>query len=68
MSANIKIEPWHRRHALQIACQLPENQGDALAVLEAAQVLVTTFMQSGAPEPAKAPVVALVRPRPDLSA
>jgi len=28
-----KEEPWHRRHAIQLAAQLPDNQEDALIVL-----------------------------------
>jgi len=35
---------WHRRHALQIAMQLPETQQDALLVLEAAKALVLGFL------------------------
>jgi hypothetical protein len=64
----MKIETWHRRHALTIASQLPDGKGDALAVLDCARELVATFLQSDTPEPANAPVVTLVRPRPDLSA
>jgi hypothetical protein len=59
----MKIEPWHRRHALTLASQLPDGHDDALAVLECARELVTAFLQADAPEPVKAPVVALVRPR-----
>lgn len=36
--------PWHRRHALQIAMQLPEDTADALAVLEATRVLVASYL------------------------
>jgi hypothetical protein len=57
----MKIENWHRRQALQIACQLPDGKGDALAVLECVMDLVTTFLQTDAPEPRKAQVVTLVR-------
>jgi hypothetical protein len=35
---------WHRRHAMQIAMQLPEDIQDALLVLEAAIVLVGGFL------------------------
>jgi hypothetical protein len=41
---------------------------DALAVLDCVRELVATFLRSDTPEPAKAPVVALVRSRSDLSA
>jgi hypothetical protein len=64
----MKIEHWHRRHALRIARQLPDGRDDALAVLECARELVTAFLQADAPEPVKAPVVSLIRSRPDLSA
>ncbi len=57
----MKIEQWHRRHALMLASQLPNGPDDALAVLECVRELVTTFVQSDAPEPAKATVVTLVR-------
>jgi hypothetical protein len=30
----VKIERWHRRHALSMAGMLPEGREDALAVLE----------------------------------
>jgi hypothetical protein len=35
-----KEQPWHRRHAIQLAAQLPEGKEDALAVLDAARRLV----------------------------
>lgn len=35
---------WHRRHALAIAAQLPENTADALLVLQAVKELVDTFL------------------------
>jgi hypothetical protein len=59
---------WRRRHALNIAGQLPENVNDALVILDLLRELVVTFLHVDMPEPAKAPVVTLVRPRPDLSA
>jgi hypothetical protein len=56
---------WRRRHALTLASQLPEDNADALAVLDLVRELVVSFLQAdGTPEPAKAPVVTLVRPRP----
>ena len=48
--------------------QLPDGRDDALAVLDCVRELVATFLQSDTPEPAKAPVVTLVRQQPDLSA
>jgi hypothetical protein len=64
----MKIEHWHRRQALCIASQLPDGPDDALAVLDCVRELVATFLQSDTPEPAKAPVVTLIRPRSDLTA
>jgi hypothetical protein len=57
---------WRRRHALNMAGQLPENVTDALVILELLRELVVTFLHVDMPEPAKAPVVTLIRP--DLSA
>jgi hypothetical protein len=59
---------WRRRHALNMAGQLPENVDDALVILDLLRELVVTFLHVDMPEPAKAPVVTLVRPRADLSA
>lgn len=36
--------PWHRRHALLLASQLPENSEDAHLVVEAITELLDTFM------------------------
>jgi hypothetical protein len=38
------IQGWHRRQALVLASQLPDNQHDALMVIEAARELVETFL------------------------
>lgn len=35
---------WHRRQAMVVAGQLPENTADALLVLQAARELVETFL------------------------
>jgi hypothetical protein len=60
---------WRRRHALTLASQLPENNADALVILDLVRELVVNFLQAGVlSEPEKAPVVTLVRSRPDLSA
>ena len=64
----MKIETWHRRHALTLASQLPDGRDDALAVLDCVRELVATFLQSDTPEPAKATIVTLVRDCQDLSA
>jgi hypothetical protein len=39
-----KIEPWHRRHALQLASQLPEKIEDARLVIKATQELLEDFL------------------------
>lgn len=36
----MKEKPWHRRHAIQLAAQLPDKKEDALLVLRAATRLV----------------------------
>lgn len=40
---------WRRRHAIQIAAQLPENPKDAVAVLEYARELVDVFLAKPKP-------------------
>jgi hypothetical protein len=42
-------ENWLRRHAVQIAAQLPEDPNDALAVLELTRSLVETFLKEPQP-------------------
>lgn len=37
-------QAWHRRQALLIGAQLPENPADARLVLEALSELLDTFM------------------------
>jgi hypothetical protein len=64
----MKIEQWHRRQAIVLASQLPDAQSDALAVLDCLSELVTTFLKSDEPEPAKATIFTLVRDCQDLSA
>jgi hypothetical protein len=64
----MKIETWHRRHAITLASQLPDGSDDALAILDCLRVIVLTFLHVDTPEPAKAPVVTLIRSRPDLTA
>jgi hypothetical protein len=36
---SVKILPWHRRQAIQIAAALPETSDDALLVLDLARQL-----------------------------
>ncbi|XIA66852.1 hypothetical protein ACFIOY_13710 [Bradyrhizobium sp. TZ2] len=49
----MKEENWHRRHAVMLASQLPEETEDALAVLRLATQLVTGFLAG--PSPMKKP-------------
>lgn len=52
-------ENWHKRHAMMLAGQLPENIEDVLVVLRLTTELVTGFLAG--PEPAKKPVATIVR-------
>ena len=36
---------WHRRHAMMLASQLPENLTDAELILQAMQELMVTFLK-----------------------
>jgi hypothetical protein len=38
-------EAWRKRHALQIAAQLPDNVFDAEAILDYARELLDSFMR-----------------------
>lgn len=40
----VEAQDWHRRHALQLAAQLPEKVEDALIVLGLCQGLVEGFL------------------------
>lgn len=37
-------DAWLRRRALQIVAELPEDEGEAIAVLEHAETLVRSFL------------------------
>jgi hypothetical protein len=53
-------ENWHKRQAIGLACQLPDNAEDARAVLREVQNLIDTWMHPAeAAQPSK--VVSLVR-------
>lgn len=41
---------WHRRHAMMLAGQLPENIADAELVLQAVQELMETFLKGNRPQ------------------
>jgi hypothetical protein len=51
-------ENWHKRHAIGLACQLPDNASDANAIIRELQNLVDTWLH-----PAEVPskVVSIVR-------
>jgi hypothetical protein len=57
-------DPWHRRHALTLASQLPENSADAMIVLEATMRLVREFISEPEPEKKTAPGLRGARARP----
>jgi hypothetical protein len=49
---NVKTPPpneadWRRRHALNIASQLPEDPADGLVILDVAREIVVTLLQAG---------------------
>ena len=52
---------WHRRHALMLATQLPDDIADARLVLEAANELVETFLTERIEGPARPNVLLLNR-------
>lgn len=57
----MKAENWHRRHAVQIVCALPEDTEDAQLVLRLATQLVTGFLAESETAPKPAPVIALAK-------
>lgn len=58
------LSDWRRRHALQLASQLPDDLDDALAVVDLTRELLLEFLQRPHAQPAaqSAPVVSMVRP------
>jgi hypothetical protein len=53
-------ENWHKRHAIQLASQLPDNASDANAIIRELQHLVDTWLHVAvAPAPSK--IIALLR-------
>jgi hypothetical protein len=45
---------WHRRHAMMLASQLPENTADAHLIVQAMTELLDTFMSKAPPEEPRA--------------
>jgi hypothetical protein len=56
-------ENWHKRHALTLASQLPENASDAAAVIRELQHLVNSWLHPEAQQLPAANVLALRRDR-----
>jgi hypothetical protein len=56
--------PWHRRHALMLASQLPENSADARLVIQAVTELLDTFMADTADTDRSSNVVPFGSPQP----
>lgn len=40
----VAVSNWHKRHALTLASQLPDNISDALLVIEATREIVEQFL------------------------
>jgi hypothetical protein len=58
----MKIEAWHRRHALYVASHLPDNPDDARIVLKLLGDLVDNFIaDESEPKTERANVVTLVK-------
>ena len=51
---------WYKRHALQLACQLPDNAADARAVLREVQSVVNSWLHAE-PDPAPSKILTLLR-------
>ena len=59
----MKIETWHRRHAVMLASQLPDGIEDARIILRLATELVNDFLAE--PEQPARPVATVVSIRSD---
>jgi len=58
-----KIETWHRRHAVQLASQLPDDLDDARIIIRLTQELLDSFLAE--PEQLTRPVALVVPIRGD---
>ena len=56
----MKEQSWHRRHAIRLAAQLPDEREDALLVLQAATQLVVLPGFWGGPTQADKPAATVV--------
>jgi hypothetical protein len=52
-------EAWHRRHAIHIVSELPDDYQDAIAVLRLAIEVVEKFLIPDVPQPAREAVFLL---------
>ena len=57
----MKEESWHRRHAVMLASQLPDNPEDGLIILRLATRLVVEFLAKEEEAPA-GKLIAIRRP------
>lgn len=55
-----EILPWHRRHAMQLASQLPDGTADAVIILRLAIELAEGFL-AGPEKPEPSKVLTIVR-------
>jgi hypothetical protein len=60
-AGSTKEEAWHRRHAIMLASQLPENTEDGLIILRLAMQIVTDFLMQSGEAQKPAPVVSLIK-------
>jgi hypothetical protein len=60
-------EAWHRRHAIMLASQLPEDLKDARIILRLAEELVNGLLDKSDSAPKAAQVVTLVAGPGDVS-
>jgi hypothetical protein len=62
MAAATEILPWHRRHAVMLASQLPEDVADSVIILRLTMELTEGFL-TGDDKPPPAKVLTLARVR-----
>lgn len=52
--------PWHRRHAVSLAAQLPDEPDDARVILELVTQILNEFLDHREPPPHSGAVIKLV--------
>jgi hypothetical protein len=60
--AGVTEQAWHKRHAITLAGQLPDNTEDCLIILRLITQIVTDFLMQSDEAQKPSPVVAFVRP------